>query len=291
MKLIRILSVALLLFCFQFGFSQEKEKEDKEALEEVIEEVKELKKEDKSGTNPINFTYDFRVVFEMQQFKDNGGSQNKTYMEFRAPMGRDLANVTGSAGGLMDLGSKWAVRLRGYYNTVSLNDNVANTSTTYSGIGDFDARVLMVAHATSKFAIAPGLEAFFDTASNDFVGSGSTTLAPVVFFAWFNALGKYSIAAPGLQQRFSVAGNEVNQTVLDLYYVKMLAKGKNWLIVNPQPVYDWVNETAWMTVDVEWGFMINKPAGVSAYVRPGFGIGDDRPWNYNFEFALKFIWL
>ena len=35
-------------------------------------------------------------------------------MELRAPMGRDLANVTGSeAGALVDLGSRWAVRLRG----------------------------------------------------------------------------------------------------------------------------------------------------------------------------------
>jgi len=86
---------------------------------------------------------------------------------------------------LVDLGSKWAVRLRGYYNTVNFND-AANT--TISGIGDFDARVLYVAKANSKFAIAPGLETFFNTASNDVIGSVSTVLAPVVFFGFFNAL-------------------------------------------------------------------------------------------------------
>ena len=287
MKLIRILPIVLLLFCFQFGFSQEEEKS--ELTEE--EKLKKSQKKDDTGTNPINFTYDFRLVQEMQQFKDDGGSLNKSYLEFRAPMGRDIANVTGSeAGALVDLGSRWAVRLRGYYNTVTLNDNLANTSTTYSGIGDFDARILMVAHATSKFAIAPGLEAFFNTASNDFVGSGSTILAPVVFFGFFNQFGKASIFAPGYQHRFSVEGKDVNQSVLDIYYVKMLAKGKNWLIVNPQPVYDWENDTGWMTVDVEWGFMIVPKSGIAGYVRPGFGIGDSRPFNYNFEFGLKFVW-
>ena len=174
-----IISVILvLLLCSQISFSKEKEKAEVKS--------EEAKKKDNSGTNPINFTYDYRLIHEMQQFKDNGGSQNRTIMEFRAPMGRDLANVTGSeAGSLVDLGSKWAVRLRGYYNTVNFND-AANT--TISGIGDFDARVLYVAKANSKFAIAPGLETFFNTASNDVIGSVSTVLAPVVFFGFFNAL-------------------------------------------------------------------------------------------------------
>jgi len=209
-------------------------------------------------------------------------------MELRAPLGRDLANVTGmEAGALVNLGSRFAVRMRGYYNTVNFND-AANT--TVSGIGDFDARFLGIAHANKNWAVAPGLEAFFNTSSNDVIGSGSTVLAPVVFFGFFNKLGKGSIFAPGLQHRFSVGGNKVNQTVLDIYYVKMLAKGKNWLIVNPQPIFDWENNTQFMVVDVEWGFMIVPQSGIAGYIRPGFGIGADRPFNYNFEVAIKFIW-
>jgi hypothetical protein len=280
----RILSLFLLVAIAATAFAQEEEAPKKE--EAPKEE--DAKKKDNSGTNPINFTYDFRIIQEMQQFKDDGGSQNKSYLEFRAPMGRDLANVTGQeAGSLVDLGSKWAVRLRGYYNTVNFND-AANT--TVSGIGDFDARVLYVAKANSKFAIAPGLEAFFNTASNDVIGSGSTTLAPVIFFGFFNLMGKYSIFAPGLQHQFSVEGNKVSRTILDIYYVKMLAKGKNWLIINPQPIFDWENNTQYMVVDVEWGFMIVPKSGIAGYVRPGFGFGADRPFNYNFEFAIKFVW-
>ena len=55
----------------------------------------EAPKKDNTGTNPINFTYDYRLYYEMQQFKDDGGSQNRAIMEFRAPLGRDLSNVLG----------------------------------------------------------------------------------------------------------------------------------------------------------------------------------------------------
>jgi hypothetical protein len=279
---IKILGLLLLVACAIPAFAQE------EAKAEAPEKAEEPKKKDNTGTNPVNFTYDFRLIQEMQQFKDDGGSQNKSYFEFRAPMGRDIANVADKqAGALVDMGSRFAVRLRGYYNTVNFND-AANT--TLSGIGDFDARVLAIAHSTSKFVIAPGLEGFFNTSSNDLIGSGSNILAPVVFFGWFNALGKHSIAAPGIQHQFSVGGNKVNRTVLDLYYVKILAKGKNWLVINPQPIFDWENNTQYMVVDVEWGFMIVPKSGIAGSVRPGFGIGKDRPFNYNFEFAIRFVW-
>jgi len=128
---------------FRSVFAQEEE-----ALKEIVKEAEEVKKEDNTGTNPVNFTYDFRLIQEMQQFKDDGGSQNKSYFEFRAPMGRDIANVAGQeAGSLVDMGSRFAVRLRGYYNTVTFNDEATNTSSTFSGIGDFDARVLCVPYA------------------------------------------------------------------------------------------------------------------------------------------------
>jgi hypothetical protein len=283
---LKILSFLFLAAIATTAFAQEEEAAKKEEPPK-----EEAPKKDNTGTNPVNFTYDFRIIQEMQKFKDDAGSQNKSYFEFRAPMGRDIANVADKqAGSLVDLGSRWAVRLRGYYNTKTINDNSAAGSTTYSGIGDFDARILTVAYSSSKFVIAPGLEGFFNTASNDAVGAGQNILAPVVFFGWFNILGKNSITAPGIQHRISLDGEKVSQTVLDLYYVKILAKGKNWLIINPQPIFDWVNGSTYMMVDIEWGFMIVPKSGIAGAIRPGFGIGADAPLSYNFEFQLKFVW-
>ncbi len=247
-------------------------------------------KKDNTGTNPINFTYDYRLYYEMQQFKDDGGSQNRTIMEFRAPLGRDLSNVLGKTEGFLPgMGSRMQLRMRSYYNTVNLADE-GQGNTTISGIGDFDARFMAIAHVTNKWGIAPGLEAFFNTASNDALGSGSTILAPVVFFGFFNLLGERSIFAPGYQYQFEVSGPNVSRSIIDLYFVWILAKGKNWLIVNPQPIFDHHNEVTFAQVDVEWGFMIVPKSGISGYIRPGFGLGEHRPFNYNFEVAIKFLW-
>ena len=255
----------------------------------AVAQDEEPKKKDNSGTNPINFTYDYRLFWEMQQFKDDGGSLNKRVMEFRAPLGRDMSNVLGGNDFFNSMGSRFAVRLRAYYNTLSLNQPDGTTTTT-SGIGDFDARIIGIAYANSKWGIAPGLEGFFNTASNDALGSGSNILAPVVFVGFFNLLGKRSIFAPGYQYQFNVDGKNVSRSILDIYFVWILAKGKNWLIINPQPIFDHANDVSFAQVDLEWGFMIVPKSGISGYIRPGFGIGEHRPFNYNFEVAIKFVW-
>ena len=63
---IKILSIFFLIAIAATAFAQEEEAPKEEAP-----------KKDNSGTNPINFTYDYRIYFEMQGFKDGGGSQNR----------------------------------------------------------------------------------------------------------------------------------------------------------------------------------------------------------------------
>ncbi len=252
----------------------------------------EAKKKDNTGTNPINFTYDYRLYTEMQHFADDGGSQIRGVMELRAPLGRDMANVLGKeAGRWQDLGSRFALRFRAYYNDLTLNDpNAPLGSYSVSGIGDMDARLLWLAHATGKWGFAPGLEVFFDTSSPEILGSGSTILAPVAFLGLFNIMGPRSIFAPGYQYQFDVSGDKVSRSIIDLYFVWILAGGKNWLIVNPQPIFDHENNTEFTQADLEWGFMIAPKSGIGGYIRPGIGVGEDRPFDYNLEFAIKFVW-
>jgi hypothetical protein len=248
--------------------------------------------QDKTGTNPIDFTYDYRIYTEMQQFKNDAGSQIRNIMEFRLPLGRDMANVIGQEeGGLRDLGSKFQLRVRGYFNHLSINDtSAALGANSISGFGDLDARFLWIPKVTKRLGLAVGLEAFFNTASSEYLGAGRTNLAPIVFVPIFNILGKGSIFAPGYQYVFNVNGETTNRSQIDLYFVWGLAKGKNWLIVNPQIVLDHQNSAEFMVVDAEWGFMIAPQSGISGYVRPGLGVGADRPFDYNLEFAIKFVW-
>jgi hypothetical protein len=257
--------------------------------------VAEGEKKDDTGTNPVNFTNDFRFITEMQQFPDSGGSQIKQTLEWRAPLGNDIKNLGG--GGLFsDMGKTFGLRFRAYHQNLSLNNSDSESFGTsqVSGIGDFDARILAIAYTSKKFILAPGLEAFFNTASNDALGSGKNTLAPVVFGVFLGAFGKGSLFAPGYQYVFDVGGDpergDISRSQIDLYFVWVLSQGKNWFLLDPQIILDHENSVEFMTVDAEWGFMIVPKAGISGYVRPGVGVGSDRPFDYNLEFALKFIW-
>ena len=251
------------------------------------------KKEDNTGTNPVNFTYDYRIYTEMRQLVNDGGSLIKHTMEFRWPMGADVANIKGANAGIFsDMGKNFALRFRAYYSSLSVGNPEGDpfASKNASGIGDYDARILAIAYSSGSFVLAPGLEAFFNSASNSAIGSGSTTLAPVVFGVFVGALGKGSLFAPGYQYVFDVAGEPVSRSQIDIFGVWILAGGKNWLTIDPQFVLDHKNDVEFMTIDAEWGFMIAPKIGLSGYIRPGVGIGEYRPMDYNLEVAVKYVW-
>ena len=70
------------------------------------------------------------------------------------------------------------------------------------------ARILWVPKATRKWAIATGLEAFLDTATQDALGAGRTSLGPQVFAPIFNFLGvEGMLFSPAYQYVFDIAGD------------------------------------------------------------------------------------
>jgi len=266
------------------------------AASPVLAQDEDAKKKDDTGTNPINFTYDARFYIEMADF-GNGSHISRTY-EFRAPLGRDLYNLTNQKLGIFnDMGRRFALRLK-YRPHQSLNlDGPGGDplgSTNISGAGDMDVRFLAIPHVTQTFGIATGLEAYFPTATNDLLGSGRTALVPQIFFGFFGILGPASIFAPGYLYVGDVGGDDhrakVNQHKIDMYFVWLLAKMRHWLIINPQANFDVGNDKEIFLVDVEFGYMIPPLPGASTYLRPGVGIGHDRPFDWSLEVGLKFIW-
>jgi hypothetical protein len=114
--------------------------------------------EDNSGTNPVNFTYDFRVYSELAQLPNDAGSSALTTAELRVPLGRDIAYLSDDPeeSPFYDMGSRWQLRFRAKYKNLSL-ENPANPpfgASEVSGIGDFDARLLWIASASKKMVIA-----------------------------------------------------------------------------------------------------------------------------------------
>lgn len=238
-------------------------------------------KSDQTGTNPINFTFDFRVYNEYLWLNTAGdGSQNLTTLEFRAPFAD----------------GKWQFRVRARANWIEADVNDDGTDDLDdSGFGDVDFRFLTVPYVNpeKRIAFAVGLEFFLDTASDDALGSGSTSLGPQVFLVFFKPFGlDIDLFAPAYQHKFSIDGNDVNQSLIDLFVLKTSEDKTLWVLVDPAFVIDHEANTEFVLIDIELGTMLDKYLGTkghSAYVRPSVGIGDDRPYDASIEVGYKIV--
>ena len=151
---------------------------------------------------------------------------------------------------------------------------------------------------SKKMAIAVGLEIFFDTASDDALGSGATSLGPQVFAVFFKPFGgMFDLISPAYQHKFSVdeddGRSKVHQGLIDLFFLKTSKDKQRWALIDPQGVLDYENDTEFMLVDVEVGTMLDKYLGTkghSVYLRPSVGIGTDRPYDGSVEMGHKMIW-
>jgi len=85
-------------------------------------------KKDKTGTNPVNFTCDWRSYVEFQDLGDGDNSQAVFTVEQRFP-----------------IGDKYQFRFRARYNSLSMDPEEDGSSVETSGTGDWDARFLWVA--------------------------------------------------------------------------------------------------------------------------------------------------
>jgi hypothetical protein len=237
---------------------------------------------DKTGTNPIDFSRDFRVYNEYSALNTEGdGTQNLTTAEIRLPFAD----------------GKWQWRLRARLNSIEadLNDD-GSDDLDDSGLGDWDMRFLTVfdLNMESKTAWAGGLEVFMNTADEDALGAGSTSLGPQLFYVKFLPTGLF---APGLQYKFSVDEDEgrsdVDQILIDLNYLRMADDKKSWFFTDPQLVFDNETDIEFAIVDLEWGWMMatwyDDLTGHSFYVRPSFGLGADRPVEGSVELGYKIV--
>lgn len=238
-------------------------------------------KSDQTGTNPINFTFDLRVYNEYLWLNTAGdGNQNLTTVEFRVPF----------------LDGKWQFRVRARANVINadLNDDGVD-ELDESGFGDLDFRFLTVPYVNpeKRIAFAAGLEVFLDTASDEALGSGSTSLGPQIFLVFFKPFGlDIDLFAPAYQHKFSIDGNDVNQSLIDLFMLKTSEDKTLWVLVNPVFVIDHEANTEYMLIDIELGTMLDKYLGTkghSVYVRPSVGIGGDRPYDASIEVGYKMV--
>ena len=285
MKSIKTLLSAGFLTIFMAGLPAVSSFAQDTAEAVTTDDVKANFKKDKTGTNPLNFTFDARLLNEYQWLNTDGdGGQNITTLQFSAPFAS----------------GKWQFRgkVRGQFLNADLNDD-GNDDLDESGIGDTDIRFLTVPYLNPKkrVALAVGAEFFLPTASDDSLGSGAWTASPVIFGAYFNPFGPGSIIVPGYQHKFSVdeedGRDRVHQGLIDLFMVKTFADNQFWGYVDPQILLDYENEKEFMLLEIQGGMMADKYFGTkghSFYMMPSFGVGDDRPYDFSIEVGYKIIW-
>jgi len=255
-----------------------------EAKAATKEEVKAKFEKDKTGTNPMNFTFDARLYNEYRSLNTAGdGYQNITTFEFRAPFAD----------------GKW--QFRGKARGVILKADLTGNGTDdvdESGFGDIDLRFMTIPYMNLKkrSAVALGVEFFLDTASEDALGDGATIVAPLIFYGYFNPFGPGSIIVPGYQHKFGIdedEGREVNEGLIDIFMVKTWGGNQFWGFIDPQILLDYENDIEFMLLEIQAGIMTDKYFGTkgnSAYIMPSFGVGADRPYDWSMEVGYKIIW-
>ena len=250
------------------------------ALSSIGHAQTEDQKADKTGTNPINFTKDFRVYDNYTWLSFGDSSANVLTAEYRTPFA----------------GGKWQWRIRARYTGINAdlnNDGIDEIDET--GLGDIDMRFLTVLklNMEKKTAWAAGLEVFLNTASEDVLGTGATALGPQVFYVKFLPRGLF---APGLQYKFSIDEDsgrpDIDQILVDINYLRMATDKQSWFFTDPQIIIDNETSTEFAIVDFEFGWMMSKWTdlkGHSFYVRPSIGVGADRLTDYSLEVGYKVV--
>ena len=226
-------------------------------------------KEDKSGTNPLNFQTEFRLFNEVQILQGSG-YQNFTTLQYVQPFS-----------------SNFSVRLRLPF----VGNDV--TGTQKYGVGDFNVKANWVPYMSKKVGVLLGTEFSFDTASSRTLGSGKHTIAPVVVVAFFLKNGW--LFAPAYQHTISYAGDstrsDIHAGATDLYLVKLTKSKRNWFILDPTIITDYQNNRASGTLEFEAGQIVGRMMGGigSLYIRPGVGLGSNRIYNWNLEVGFKIV--
>lgn len=243
-------------------------------------------KADKSGTNPINFTFDARLYNEFLWLNTDGdGEQNISTFEFRAPFAD----------------GRWQFRTRVRSSAIKadINDDGVDDVDEW-GIGDIDFRFLTVPYMNmkKKTVVATGFEVFLPTSSDDALGANALSFGPQVFAVFFKPFGDlFDLVAPAYQHKFSVyeesGARDVHQGLIDLFFLRTSPDKSRWALIDPQIVLDYESGKQFAQVDIEMGTMLDKYFGTkghSAYIRPSFGMGGHRPSDASFEFGYKIIW-
>jgi hypothetical protein len=227
---------------------------------------------DSSGTNP--------AILSRQLSKSN---------EYRFLADDYFFNVTNFRYTEPFADGKASIRL-----TIPVNATDLAAGDTEIGLGDIAAKLSWVPYMSRSQAFILSSELYAPTATEDILGTGKWVIAPGI--TWANFVSREVIIAPALIHNISFAGDDdrpdVNRTDFDLYVVYK-PHGKAWWITSDATVsHDFEGKTTPISWELTFGRSLMQLEGggaLNGYIRPGIGIGHDRPYNFNIEVGINLI--
>jgi hypothetical protein len=227
---------------------------------------------DNSGTNPTTLNRAFVIGNDFRQLPGNNGRWfNNSYVRYAQPFNNGSMNLVIEA--------------------PFASTNVLGG--TRGGFSDASLKWNWVAHVDRTMGVVPSFKVTAPTASEDVFGSGRWIGAPGLTVAFF--LTPEWIIAPAVVHSFSFGDpngrGRINRTDFDLYAVYK-PKGQNWWLTGDLTVgYDFIARTWPATFKLALGTNIGKlgDGAVNLSIRPGIGIGRDRPANYSIEVSLSVV--
>jgi hypothetical protein len=244
---------------------------------------------DKTGSNPLNRVRKFSLVNE---FDDSGNSSiNYTYFRYyhelveqRIELRLEVPLVS-SHNAIPDGSSSGAVDGGGGGLTPA--DGVSDF-----GLGDVNLKVTVTPYLTRTEGFQYSVEVDFPTASSHDLGTGKYILVPTIMYGWF--LPGNMIFAPAYEHKIGIAGDSsrdnINSANLDFYLVKRFNGGDQWIQIDPTYKLNYEkSKYCGGTLRITYGQVLGHvgQAKLSGYVRPGVGIGVDRPYEWSMEMGVS----
>lgn len=145
------------------------------------------------------------------------------------------------------------------------------------GLGDLNLHWDWAPKIAGPNGLLVSVDTTWDTATRDRLGVNRQTIAPAV--AYVVPLSSTLTLAPALEHRVSWGSGDGGRISLtDIHaYVTWLGNPTWWFVADPAISINHEADRSWMSLDVEAGFQVTR--GLSAYARPGFALGDERPYD------------
>jgi len=161
-------------------------------------------------------------------------------------------------------------------------------------IGDISLKFTDVFYLTKQNGAAYVAELFLDTASRDDNGYGQFALETSLFYTYFLENG--AIFAPAWVQTFGLeggndAGQKLNQTTFDFYYVPKLANPKYFMTYDPAIIHDWETDDTFGSLQITFGMLTGPLFGGDSqvFIKPGVLFGGDAPGDWSVQVGFKVL--